>query len=368
MSQKVVIFVPGYMCSMMVDSQTGEVIWPDKVLKSSVDDRLKLLERKDLDPVGPLLLMEDPSSAGKASHLSSVCGNLVNFMIQYLDCVYTTRLDDLPKVRGNVLVGFGYDWRDNIAKSAESLRSLIDNVYLVYGPDCDIWLVAHSKGPLVCRYVIESGIAKDAAWRLKGLISLGGAHFGLPAMLSILSDQVAAAYHMTPRKFLRNAFLSQNQYQMLSRSKAHPFVYEMLPPQHTACVRQGEKIQSIYDPESPVYQMLVAPPPEGFGAIPDNFMAATALFSKLNYSSERGNRPDYYFVYGFDIDTLTMFEYDSDSKKLEMVIGDGDGMVPVHSAGFEGGWAKERFAVQGCDHAELLSDLTVLEQIIKWIV
>jgi hypothetical protein len=361
-AQKVIIFVPGYSCSSLVGKKDRAVIWPDKVLSSPKDQAVKLLGMSGLTPGAPVLSMPGDDLKDRV-----VCGHFVDFVVRSWDCLYICEHDVLPKTRRNLLIGFGYDWRDSLVKPARHLGQLLDRVFHTYGPDCEIWLVAHSMGPLVCRYLIESGLAKDAEWSLKGLIALGGAHLGTPLSLSSMIGEIAEAYNLTPEQWRRFNILSQDQVQILSNYPNHPSIYQMLPPEQIRFVRQGPADRSIYDPGSPLYQLLITDEPEGFGADPKNFEAAREFFAKLQYGPDRNDRPDYYIVYGTGVRTIFSLDYDPSAKNFSAVLDDGDGMIPTYSARFDGGWVKEAFSVCNVIHGDLLSQSDVLAQIQKWI-
>lgn len=371
MAQKVIIFVPGYLCSKLIRVGSKEVVWPDMVVGSSDDNVSQLLEERDLFPGGPVLMIDkcvsDQSAPKDASSMSMMCGDLVGFLIQYFDCIYTYERENLPKTTMNVLIGFGYDWRSDIRESAHSLKLLIDNAYQTYGPKSDIWLISHSMGPLICRYLIESGISKDVGWTLKGFISLGGAHIGAPFNLNVISGLIGQVYQMNPQQLKSLVFIEPDKMQILSNWPKHPSVYQMLPPEQITCVKQGTEDLSIYNPTSPIYQLLVAPSPAGFGASSENLAIAKEFYTKLDYSAEQGQRTDYYVVYGSGVSTAEMFEYDQDAKTLQTIIGDGDGTVPTYSARFDGGWVKESFNAPSILHGALLSNPSVLAQIWRWM-
>ena len=83
---------------------------------------------------------------------------------------------------------FWYDWRQDLAQSADSLRQQIDRWF---GPDATVNLVAHSMGGLVSRTYI---LRHARRWRKKGrLIMLGTPNhgsFAIPQVITGASDTI----------------------------------------------------------------------------------------------------------------------------------------------------------------------------------
>lgn len=85
--------------------------------------------------------------------------------------------------RGNDLLEFAYDWRQDVRLSARNLAAALD----AWPAEPPFILIAHSLGCLVSRYYIER---LGGHRRVGRLLLMGGPHYGAPKMVSYLHKGV----------------------------------------------------------------------------------------------------------------------------------------------------------------------------------
>jgi pSer/pThr/pTyr-binding forkhead associated (FHA) protein len=81
--------------------------------------------------------------------------------------------------RGNDLLEFAYDWRQDIRLASQRLAERIER----WGVDAPITIIAHSLGTLVTRYYVERLGGKK---RVERIILMGGPHYGAPKGLAAI--------------------------------------------------------------------------------------------------------------------------------------------------------------------------------------
>ena len=359
MTQTIVVFVPGITGTQLLDPTNPTTpAWPNQVFdlvnNNQQDQIVPLLERSDLYAGDPL----------RAFDFDPIYEYLINYFTLTLgDYTYVTQNESLPVTTGNVLVGYGYDWRQPNEKSAYGLALLLTFVAKQY-PGANIWILAHSMGGLVSRYVIESGEFGTPAYTLTGLITMATPHLGVPLALSGITGEI------NPDGLLGASIIEQ-----LVDFPSFTSTFEMLPLPQTGFItdQSGTTSYSVYAPE--IETLLTTAPPDGFGAPQSSLDAAQAFSARLNYSSTRNFRPPYYIMYGTDVPTIYTFVYnpnggspaDDLAQQPASSTDSGDGTVPQWSASFENGYVSASYAAAKDTHLGIVNDEKVLKQIASWI-
>jgi len=210
---KPIVFVPGLMGSELWKG--SELVWPNVRYLFTRPDIFRLPEF-------------EPLEAREIVQEVVIVPNLIK-LEQY------KRLGDYLEEgfgyeRGDNLIEFAYDWRQDIRLSAKQLAKTIDE-WNVTPP---ITIIAHSLGCLVSRYYVECVNGKDKVDRL---ILLGGPHAGVPDAITSL--------HTGP-DLLPFGLLGERLREILI---TFPSMYQILPTY--ACVNDqtGKFINLLEDEE-----------------------------------------------------------------------------------------------------------------------
>lgn len=351
MPQTVIVFVPGIMGTTLTAPHNIRTVWPLQVAEHP-DSAVALLTQSDL-AAGYVIEWITPKI--------DVYGGLTSFFAA-AGYRLANAIDRLPDTTENVLVLTGYDWLSDNSVSAATVDATLTNVAAAY-PGATIWLLAHSMGGLVSRYVIESGAFPNPSYALAGLITIATPHLGVPLALSAVTGEVNT-----------NDLLNPQIIEQLVDWPALTSVFDMLPPSSDTFVFDADSVgYSIWDPSSPVYQLLVSA--AGFAAPAAGFAAASAFTGALDYTASQNGRPDYYQVYGSTLATIQSFLYDPSAttpqsqlaQQSTTVNNGGDGTVPMTSASFTNGWSTATFDGGALTHGQLPNDATVLKQVLSWI-
>ena len=354
MAQTIAVLIPGITGSILNINTSPTPVWPTQVA---------------LNPKNAAMLLSQPGITAGApirQLLKPVYGGLINYF-KGQSYTYVRQNDPLPQTPGNVLVGFGYDWRQPNKSSAATLKSKLNDIANTYS-GAQIWLIGHSMGGLVSRYLLESGMATGATWKVQGLITLGTPHLGAPLALSAITGQCDLSQLLDPDIIGQVVNLPN-----------YPSAFELLPPPQVSFVADpSATARGIY--QDPVNALLTASPtasPPGFGAPASSFADAKDFFAKLSYDTAPVDLPPYYLVYGNGLDTVNGFTYNPDgtgplaqlSQNQPQGNSAGDGIVPMSSAAFTGSWVtKARIYNAGSlKHGQLPNDARVQQQITQWM-
>lgn len=361
-AQTIAVLVPGITGTTLVRNNPLYPVWPDQVVLNQ-KNAATLLNQGGITAGAPILQLIKP---GIPSTTVPVYSGIVNY---FTGKGYTYVTQDAPlPAGGNVLVGFGYDWRQPNKTTAAALHAKLTAIAAQYGAGAQIWLIGHSMGGLVSRYLLESGMAAGASYTVRGLITLGTPHLGAPLALGAITGQCDVSDLLNP-----------DIIEQVVDLPAYPSGFELLPPPQVTFVNDASgKGYSVYTP--PVSTLLTNSPtataPAGFGAPATSLQDAQAFFAKLSYTTAPANLPAYYLVYGSGVDTTSAFTYDaSGAGPLAQLAQNprtgnaaGDGIVPQSSATFTGSWVKSApYAAPGVRHGQLPSDPGVLAQITAWM-
>lgn len=368
---KVVVFLPGTTGTTLLSRirlPFPIVVWPDTAYLTAVgtvvtppnpQGAAKMLEDVNLIPGKPLFWMMPGGYGSFASYFQKLGYAVVAATAQ--------KFDELPTTLSrNLLIGFGYDWRQDNAISAQGLRMLLSTLSRKYGSSYELFLVGHSMGGLVCRAYLETPISQGDNWfsQIKGLITLGTPHLGAPlALESILGTLSLPSM---------NANLSTMATDFVTRYWSYS-TYELLPPNDPACpqtafITDGGNSYNIFNPDIPqdilrAIKNLSVP----------SLSAASSFLASLSYTgvTSNGTLPGYYFVAGnwTSSGTCQSFTY-KDQTLTESDSPSGDEIVPTWSALFNGRTVppvQTYVTPNNVNHFQLPSDPAIQQTVFNWI-
>lgn len=351
MTQTIVVFVPGITGSSLI-GVAGTNVWPVEVALAP-NNAVAILSQLGIQAGVPIL------SAGTSSNPHPVYAPFVDYFTNTLGFQYVTQNQPLPDTRGNVLIGYGYDWRQPNQSTAQLLASYLQQKVVPTYPGAQLWLVAHSMGGLVCRYILEA--IEPAGVTVQGLITLGTPHLGAPLALSAITDEANLGFFLSPAIIAGVVDMPK-----------YPSAFQLLPPpQQTFVTDASGTTCNIYS--GTIWQLLTTPQPQGFGAPPASITAAADFFQALNYGSAQDGRPNYYVVYGSGFATITAFLYSPgpglapQQELMQSASFGGDAVVPQWSASFPSGWVKASYAAGRVTHGGLVADPGTLAQVAQWM-
>lgn len=211
MPRRPVVFVPGFMGSELWLGR--ERIWPNVKYLFSNPEILRLNNGAPLEPRGILREVVIVPNLVKMEQYSRLGDYLV---------------EDLGYERGNDLLEFAYDWRQDVRQSAQKLAEAIE-AWPVRAP---ITLMAHSLGTLVSRYYVEKLGGKR---RVERLILMGGPHRGVP--------KAAAGLVLGPN-LLPFGLLGDRLREVLA---TFPSSYQILPTYPCALDQNGQPVDLLHE-------------------------------------------------------------------------------------------------------------------------
>jgi pimeloyl-ACP methyl ester carboxylesterase len=252
-----VIVIPGILGSELINSKTGDKVWPSAFRTS-----------QEGLPISPDLA---------ANHDDLVPGKIIETvkLARVLPEVYVYRdlLEALRRYAGyrdgdwnnpaadgyqDTFYVFPYDWRqDNVSNARELVRRIEQLKSKLKRPDLKFNVVAHSMGGLIARYAAMYGDADlppgdgpiQPTWR-------GAAHIGKIVMIGVPNEGSADAFATLVEGYSITEGL-RRRVPLLNKLTAEdvvstPSVFQLLP--HRAAVRfLDENLQplslDLYDPE-----------------------------------------------------------------------------------------------------------------------
>jgi pimeloyl-ACP methyl ester carboxylesterase len=211
MPRRPVVFVPGFMGSELWLGR--ERIWPNVKYLFTNPEILRLDGGAPLEPRGILGEVVIVPNLVKLEQYSRLGDYLV---------------EDLGYKRGEDLLEFAYDWRQDVRLSAQKLAEAIE-AWPVKAP---ITLMAHSLGTLVSRYYVEKLGGKR---RVERLILMGGPHRGVP--------KAAAGLVLGPN-LLPFGLLGDRLREVLA---TFPSSYQILPTYACALDQDGKPVDLLHE-------------------------------------------------------------------------------------------------------------------------
>jgi pimeloyl-ACP methyl ester carboxylesterase len=373
---KVVVFLPGTtgttLLRTVVPPINSVVVWPDLVYVMATGTAFtppnpqaaaNMLENFNLYPGGVLFWTNPGRGYGSfATFFQNQGYTVVTATAKNFNQLPTT-------LSGNLLIGFGYDWRQDNTTSAQGLRMLLSTLSQKYGSSYELFLIGHSMGGLVSRAYLETSISQGDAWysQIKGLITLGTPHLGAPLALDSILGTLNLPSVNTNLETMATDFVNQPW----SYS-----TYELLPPNFQSCaqtafITDGGNSYNIFNPGIPQ---------EVLSAIKNlstnNLSLANTFLSSLNYIGVTSNGtpplPGYYYVAGdwTSSGTCQSFTYASQTlTEFDGNPGDGDVIVPTWSALFNGRTVPpvQTYVAPNVNHTQLPGDPTIQQTVFNWV-
>ncbi|MCX7093977.1 MAG: hypothetical protein NTY50_11075 [Methylobacter sp.] len=358
MTQNIIIVVPGTTGSTLMDPSNVEV-WTTEVLQN-LSEAASLLEKTDLT-VGGISAAYTPLITALASKAGT--------SPIYVTSNSTYNANTFPAGTKDVVVGFGYDWRQDNETTAQSLATLLSALYSTYSANTPkFWIVAHSMGGLISRYVWESGLAasQNFAGITPNLITLGTPHLGAPLALAAITNQI-------PSLILSLLGIPGTQIQDFVDDTGFPSTFELLPPPNykfIVDINETSTTYSVFDPT-----IITALENGGYGVVAADFTAPEGFFSKLSQNPPFWTS-NLYLISGNDLDTCIAYDYDGTQPAGRQLFRPGtinlkgDMVVPYWSASFStwtGGKAGNTYVAAFVDHINLPKNTGVQNQVISWI-
>jgi len=229
--------------------------------------------------------------------------------------VYKPLQDDLDIIANSFTpaanrIDFAYDWRKDIAWSADQLASEIEAC--VNAGSTSVTLVAHSMGNLLVRLILEGGDYSSKGWfdKITRYVAICGPHFGVPY---ILECALGLKSWMS---------ISPTDVRTLSENPDYPGGYQCLP------FEGSPVLLDIQQGPLDFYNSTVA---ARFGLNQQNLDAAKDLQNKLNFMRQPPG-VKYILVAGSNLQTDETIEYDGSSYVGTTKDDLGDSSIPLASA------------------------------------
>jgi len=252
------IVIPGILGSQLVNSKTGEVVWPSAFRSS--DDGLSLPISRDLernrDNLVPKKIV-DTARLAKLIPEVYVYHELLLALKNYGG--YREGDWDNPGADGDhdTFYVFAYDWRRDNVENAHYLFERLEALkHRLNRPDLRFNILAHSMGGLIARYAAmyggvnlpPDGVEPKPTWAgaslINKIIMLGTPNEGSADAFATLLEGYSVTEGLRPRIPLLNKFSREDIF-------TAPSIFQLLP--HAGTVRfLDENLQPInidlYDP------------------------------------------------------------------------------------------------------------------------
>ncbi len=333
MSNPIVLgFVPGTIASILeqqVDGVTTET-WPafmeDPILNADMAGPLE----HDTDANATDIVL----SVHLATETLPVYGSLIDYLSSNFPSMVIAGPGSLPAdAPEQLFYKLPYDWRQNNNASAQDVSDMLDALDTgpFKGQPYDLYLIAHSNGGLVSRYLIEAMKPTGKTWfnNLKGLATLATPHLGAPLAWKPITGQ----------KLFKDEFQSGVTFVSdVVNNNAFPSTAQLLPPKGDNFIDGAD----IYKPDSTLVKNL-----QTCGVSIANLNAAVTFQQDLNLAAAH---IPYAFFYGTDLDTMAdvnnkfAYSYHPDGQDGASIFtpedktgnGAGDGVVPAESGSYQG--------------------------------
>lgn len=179
-----VVFIPGYMGSLLRDRTTGKTLWIDLPgmlrnplrLGRAIDELFDRLHypNPDIQPAGILNQVIFVPPLFKQEHYGRMLVALEKWGYA-IDPVN-------PEPDSLAAYTFAYDWRQDNRLSARLLGEAIDG-WRARHPGAEAWLIGHSNGGIVARWYIEKEGGKE---RVGKLFLMGSPWDGAPKAIQVM--------------------------------------------------------------------------------------------------------------------------------------------------------------------------------------
>lgn len=234
-----VIVIPGILGSELINSKTGQTVWPSALRTSNEGLPINPILETNRDDLVPGKILETVRLA-KILPEVYVYRDLLEALRRYAG--YREASWDDPGVDGDrdTFYVFSYDWRrDNVANARDLVQRMQRLKERLKRPDLKFNIVAHSMGGLIARYAAmygdadlpPDGVAIHPTW-------LGAAHISKIVMIGTPNEGSSDAfatlvegYSITEGLRRRVPLLNKLTAEDAARS---PSVFQILPHQQAA--------------------------------------------------------------------------------------------------------------------------------------
>jgi pimeloyl-ACP methyl ester carboxylesterase len=243
-------------------------------------------------------------------------------------------IEDYINDRGGRRPEFWFDWRLDLAASADRLAQEVQrNCEGDNGADT-VTIVAHSMGGLVSRYLLESGRYNNKSWfkKIRRFVAVCVPHAGAPIA-------VARALGLEG-----STTIAPEDMKAIMNNPDFPAGFELFPRPELAknvLVDVHAGAQDIFSPTTAAK----------FGLSTTNQSAAVAFQSLLGFDKRPPN-VDYIAFAGTGLSTENAYLYDGVEHRLTSTV-DGDGTVPHWSASYG---VFDRLITLPGDHIKIMKD------------
>lgn len=368
MTQNIVIVIPGTTGSILQETVGTETtdVWPTQVM-ANLDNAATLLGNSALT-VGCIF----PAYVSLLNAIYNASDK--NNQIIYATSDFNYDSTSFPNNGNDVVIGWSYDWRVDNATSATALAGLISALYSAYeSNNPKLWIVAHSMGGLIARYVWDAGLDKtnNFAPLTPNLITLGTPHQGAPLALAAITGEIPSMTVLFTEIELYENLTQEElatfcaQIEQFSDQNGYPSTYELLPPPTCQFITSLSEKYSAFD--STIEGALE----NKYDANSQNIAKATQFWSQLE-SSPSFWQNNLFLVCGNIVGAPTCYSYKYDPTSTGLLpIADfnkGDAVVPTWSASWQSNSINNAniFSVD-CNHMIMPKLPTVQAQVIKWI-
>lgn len=357
MTKTIIAFIPGTTASELVNPN-GKTIWPNLIGEGKIKlaewaDQLLLYKEKITvgnlvpaypNPVDPTKPIPCYQSLMDYMGTSSNFGSNVNFTLYtYNNASATAKVP----VADYLFYMIPYDWRQENGPGDGSnstwVNAALTQLDASYaGEDYQLFIMAHSMGGLISRYLLEVTPNKGP-WvsKLQALITLGTPHYGAPlALPAILGDAVASLDIPWSQKLFISGYV-----QKLINNPHYPSTYELLPPQGAPFLTDEKTGASLdlYAPSDALAKALSRAGVLGVAHFDAKTLAGVQkdFFGAMPYQGPFS--VPYHCLVGTQKETVTSVTYTPGNlvHKADFLAvptvgaAGGDGVVPQTSASFQ---------------------------------
>lgn len=245
-AQPPVIIIHGLMGSTLVDSKTGEEVWPGSISTLAFSDYRSLARMDANERQGRRLKPGDLFyGIGGVDFYSGLIDTLEQIG-HFHRGVPGQPIGSNDRRHYYVLL---YDWRRDNVKAVRALDKLIDQIRIDYAdPDLRVDLIAHSNGGLITNYYLRYGPNdvldwekpaqwQDASKRIRRVVLLGTPNLGSVTSVKRLFQGFRIALRTVPVEVMAT-------FSTPFETLPHPLVKSIVDP-------HGEPLDiDIYDPET----------------------------------------------------------------------------------------------------------------------